>query len=303
MKKILVLLLVLSVAGMASATFDWRGPAYPGTSSTDQSWFTAANWNSGVPTISATPTGVRTYGSNHYATSLTSCPVIANGDARAMEVRVGGSAPTDAGMSYLVMNSGTLKTMNFLMIGPDSPTNGGRAGTVYMHGGVMTLGGATADGLDNGSRTSGHLYVGHGQDGGTINPIGKLFMDGGTIDAGGDFAIGKNYGRGSVYLSGDALIKANTLKMNPLGTGSASLDISGNAQVVINGNITQSIAGANNDLLDWIASSWITANGGDGTVYYNFNSTTNKTTISAVPEPATVCLLGLGALSLIRRKK
>ena len=305
MKKVIVLLVVLCVTSMASATYDWRGPAYttPGT----QDWFTATNWGGtpgGVPAIAATsPTGIRTYGSSNYDTSLTTCPIIANGDARAYEVRVGSASPTAP--AYLVMNSGTLKTTNFLMIGADSTTNNGRAGAVYMHGGTMTLGGATADGLDNGSRTSGHLYVGCGVTGNAaIVPTGFLSMDGGFIDAGGDFAIGKNNTSGQVYLNGDAIIKANDLKMRPdysatMNLASAYMDISGNAMVIINGNKTANIS-------NWVGLNWITANGGDSTVNYQYYTTgqyAGKTVISAVPEPTTICLVGLGALSMLRRKK
>jgi hypothetical protein len=303
MRKLVILFLVLGVTSMASATYDWRGPAYttPGT----QDWFTASNWGGtpgGVPGIAAvTPTGVRTYGSANYDTSLTTCPIIANGDARALEVRVGSASPTAP--AYLVMNSGTLKTTNFLMIGVDSATNGGRSGAVYMHGGTMILGGATADGLDNGSRTSGHLYVGHGT--GQLTPTGFLSMDGGVIDAGGDFAIGKNNTKGQVYLSGDAIIMANELKMRPdysealNNLASAYMDISGLAKVILTGNETVNVG-------TWTGLGWITADGGDSQVQYQYFTTgqyAGKTVIGVIPEPATVCLLGLGGLSLLRRRK
>jgi hypothetical protein len=301
MKRAFVLLVMLGLASMASATHDWRGPAYttPGT----QDWFTASNWGGtpgGVPGIAAvSPTGVRTYGSNNYDTSLTTCPVIAIGDARAFEVRVGSASPTAP--AYLVMNSGTLKTTNFLMIGVDSATNGGRAGAVYMHGGTMILGGATADGLDNGSRTSGHLYVGHGT--GTLTPTGFLSMDGGLIDVGGDFAIGKNNTSGQVYLSGDAIITANELKMRPdysaiNNLASAYMDISGLAKVILTGNETVNVG-------NWAGLGWITADGGESDLqyaYYTSGQYAGKTVIG-VPEPATVCLLGIGALTLLKRKK
>lgn len=45
--------------------------------------------------------GMRTYGSTNYDTSLTNCPIIANGNAVALEVRVGGTGG-NTDMAYLI---------------------------------------------------------------------------------------------------------------------------------------------------------------------------------------------------------
>jgi hypothetical protein len=286
MRTLVLLSLVLSFTGIASATTDWKGPLNGGV---DQDWFNAANWSLGVPDVAlqATQGGIRTYSGGSYANSLTVCPVINSGNATTKEIRIGG-AGNSADMSYMVMNGGTLATQNFLMIGPDSGSI--RSGTLYVHGGTITLGGA-ADGI----RTSGHLFVGHGT-GTTAGIVGKLFMNAGTIDAGADFAIGKNNSQGEVYLSGTATIYANTLKMRPdSASASAYMDISGLAKVIINGDVRTTVQA-------YINSGWITAEAGDGTVYNVFDSVNNKTIISAIPEPATMTLLGLGILGLIRRK-
>jgi len=293
MKKLLVLTALLTISAPVFATTDWRGPAYP--SGGTQDWFTVSNWSLGVPDVAlaATQGGVRTYGSNCYDTSLTTCPIIANWAATTLEVRVGGAnagTPATAVTAYLIMESGSLSTQNFLMIGVDSSSGGGRSGTVIMHGGNMILGGA-ADGV----RTSGHLFVGHGT--GTLsNIVGTLIMDGGTIDAGGDFAIGKNYSKGYAYLSGNATILANNLKMRPDNEAAvAYMDLTGNAKVIINGDRTADVA-------TYIANGWLTGNGNDYDIMYDYNITTPGKTTIFVPEPATICLLGLGIVALIKRK-
>lgn len=293
MKKLFVFITLLAFTLPVFATTDWRGPAYtpPGT----QDWFTASNWSLGVPDValSATQGGVRTYGSNNYDTSLTTCPIIANGAATSMEVRVGGAnagTPATATTAYLIMQSGSLATQNFLMIGPDSGTGGGRSGTVVMHGGNMILGGAS-----NGVRSSGHLYVGFGT-GTYTGIIGTLTMDGGTIDAGGDFAIGKNYAQGYVNLSGSATIIANTLKMRSDNAAAiAHMDLSGSAKVIINGDIRTTVQ-------SYIDNGWLTGNGNDYDIQYDYGVMNPGKTTIFVPEPTTICLLGLGIVSLIRRK-
>jgi hypothetical protein len=291
LKKSFLLLFFLGIASIASAVTTvqdgWLGPSGGGVS---QDWFTGSNWDKGVaPFIQDYPTsgnyGVTTYkgtSGTNYDTDLATCPVITDGDAAAIEIRVGGGLGVTE-IAYLVMESGTLATQNFLGLGIHT-TAGDRSGVFYMHGGDITLGGAA-----NGVRTSGHLYVGN--DTSDSSYFGKLYMDGGTIDVGATFYIANGVGGGEAYLSGDALITANSLSMRPNASNvnTPKLSIADNARVIINGDITGTLSG-------YFANGWITG------ATYDYNITTPGKTTIYVPEPATICLLGLGALSLIRRK-
>jgi hypothetical protein len=313
MRKLFILLVVLGVSSSAFALPNTVVQNLVKTTAqraangaASQDWFTAANWNGavGVPkNDTATQcNGVTLYGSS--ATSwnssgATDSIIIADGDAATGELRVGSTTAASTGIpAALTMNSGTLTIgdaysttayvtggSGFMSVGSDSAAVGstGRNGLFYMNGGdLQALNGQGAVTIGNGNATGANCF-------------GYMWMTDGTIES-LIFRIGRYAGvTGAVYMSGGT-ITTNTFSM---GTGTASLQLSGTGQFKILGDLTGSSSILNAAGTGYITQGWITAMG--GTLHENFSG--GYTTLSVVPEPATICLLGIGALSLTRRKK
>ncbi|OHB57162.1 MAG: hypothetical protein A2Y12_13530 [Planctomycetes bacterium GWF2_42_9] len=85
------------------------------------------------------------------------------------------------------------------------------------------------------------------------------------------------------------------LKMNPAGTNDAVINLAGGV-INIAGNRTAEVTG-------WLSHpGWIIGYDGIGTVEFAYDSTKNVTSIWSVPEPATMGLLAVGLLTVLRRK-
>jgi hypothetical protein len=270
MRKLCVLLLLLCAASGAWASNDWL------TSAATNDWFTSTNWSSGIVPSSTSVTNVRTY-QTHFNT-IVGGPVIADGDATAYQVEVGGDSHATGGVTgTLTINSGSLTITDYFRSGASSTSN--RWGKIYINGDdtVVTVGGP--------------FTVGWGSS--TVDVEGWLYMTGGTVTVNNAFNIANAVGAsGFAYVSGGT-ITANSFAMNVAGgthTGTPLLALSGTGEVIIAGDITGTLAG-------YFANGWITG------ATYDYNITTPGKTTIYVPEPATVCLLGLGALSLLRRKR
>jgi hypothetical protein len=282
MKKLFILFLLLGVAGSAWASNDWL------TSAPNSDWFTATNWSLGHVPIRADVNNVRTYQTHLNTTYL---PIISSGAAEAYQLEVGGDndavSPTKS-RGKVTINGGTLTTGRldglaggYFRCGASSTSN--RWGEIYMNGGTVNVGGTEP------------FTVGWGS--GTLDVRGWLYMTNGTVNVTNQFYIANALGAsGFAYLSGGSTINAADFAMNVVTgthTGTTLLDIIGSAKVVINGDKVTKVQG-------YIDNGWIKSNGVDiGYADVTYDGT--KTTI--IPEPATLCLLGIGALSLLRRRK
>jgi hypothetical protein len=206
----------------------------------------------------------------------TSQPGYAPASCQHLEVG-GGSHATVGGIGTFTMDSGSLLITGHLYSGVTSGSN--RWGAIYMNGGTVNVG--------------SDFVVGMGA--GTLDVHGWLYMIGGTINDTGTFTIsGTANTVGEAYISGGT-INAGNFAMRPIaGSGTAKLDVSGSGKIVITGDKVALIEG-------YIDNGWLYSGGVQQTDYSMVSLVGGNTVIA--PEPATLCLLGLGALSLIRRKK
>jgi hypothetical protein len=272
MKKLFVLMLMLGVASTASASIDWL------TSAASSDWFDAANWSNGVPSLTNL-TNTRTY-QTHANTSF--MPIIQAGQvAEVYQLDIGGERAADGGVPAAVVTvnaGGTLHTGDYLRIGSSSSS---------VRDGDLVLNNATLI-CDN------YMAVGYGT--GTADVTGRLFANGATINVTNEVRFGNAAGTsGEAYLTGGTILTAASISWRPAGTSGTPttlLDII-NSTVILTGDQYQAV-------IDAIDMGYIKSNGVD--LDYGFVNFDGTNTI-ITPEPATLCLLGLGALSLIRRKK
>lgn len=204
-------------------------------------WSLAGNWDNGVPTDSS-QVAIDDVGG--YSV------VIGSGiSAVASAIQMGWASGSVSHMT--IETGGSLMLNNFLTIAQEAGTNA----TVTMTGGVIDV--------------EGNISVGYG---GT----GVLNMTGGNIyigpPAGGkSLRIGVQAGsNGYVNLHG-GIITTTGLTMRENG-GIGMMDIT-TGTLIINGQWSASHS--------YFQNGWVTAYGGAGTLNFNYNAGTNKTTITA----------------------
>ncbi len=282
MKKFFILFLLLGItsSALAAGTTDWWDGVTPppGTTYRDRDWFNPNNWvwsdntlpAPGVPTATSEVKMHRTAAAPYDLTCI-----IAGGAAVASVINIGGVGANAEPYGRLTIDSGSLTVGNGLRIGGSSSSR--RSGQLFVNGGIINA--------------PAYLAVGYGPNTGTSNVSGWLYMIGGTINV-GQFDFSRIAGtNGYADISGGT-INATDLRMKPVGgSGIVLLNLSGSGKIIIDGDKTAAIT-------QYMDDGWI-----NGEVQYDYNiSNPGKTTLF-IPEPATLCLLGIGALSLLRRRK
>jgi len=169
--------------------------------------------------------------------------------------------------AQLDITGGTLDVVNLLSVGTD---DAGVTGYLNISGGAITAGGN----FDIG----GAFYSTGG------NAI--VNMSGGTVDVSADLRVGMNAGTGDLTLTGGT-ISADNLLM----AANGSIAVSGTGMIILNGDETATINGT------YIPSGWLSGIA----EFHIVGPYAGKTVVT--PEPATLALLGIGGLVLLRRKR
>ncbi|MCE5187181.1 MAG: PEP-CTERM sorting domain-containing protein [Planctomycetaceae bacterium] len=278
MKTIAVLMLCTFSVVASAAEMQWFGGAH------DQDWFNTANWG---PEGGPIPTANDKVKLN-YVWANAGPSVNDAGFAGEIFISEDRDLGTIGEQSLTIATGGNLITGGAVYggqvilgySGADSraglPANEGR---LVMDGGTMVIGaGATNPG-------GGHLFVGFGG-------IGHLEVNAGTLTVLNMFGLGWNGGSATVQLNGGSL---ETEGWNFGNASSYTFDITGGAWVQNHFWV--------NEIQALVDAGKITAYGGTGDVVITWDAVNEKTIVTAIPEPATLVLLGMGMLSLLRRKR
>jgi hypothetical protein len=210
----------------------------------------------------------------------------------------------------LNINGGTVTNQGVLAIGAgnggvkNAGWNGNAASAWGATSGVVEINGGT---LNIGS----HLWMARGSantnaPAGVPTSYGSLTINtGGVVNVGGMIGLGTGDAVNQAAGKGVATITVNDGGLLVLSNIHASgtsvfpgsmFYLNGSGQIEFSGNFT----GVMNDLY---IPTYVTGNGILGNAVAAYDSGLNKTFVTAIPEPATLALLGLGVLGLLRKKQ
>ena len=299
--KSAVLSLVLCVALVGSVSAAWTEnwwSTWDGEGA-DNLWSTAGNWNTvpagmaGEGTEIVPPSYNRGVQINGSATIGANGPVV-NSDAGSLEAFYLGTVADSGGSpTFTMTDGGSLTAISTVLFGHNAAAtpvlnidggtltfeknlnNSWGSPTINISGGILNCGGLRLanNGADNGANGS------------TLN------MTGGTINTTYfDLNNGTQTRKIVVDLFGGTINASSTFGMDE----DAHLDIRNDGTLIIAGDRVDLVNG-------FVTSGWITGYDVSSQVSVVLDGT--NTVVTAIPEPTTITLLGLGGLALLRRKR
>jgi hypothetical protein len=319
-----VLFLLASSASANNMNLWWNG------NGDGSSWHDGGNWGGGnTPSGGANSWGdVANIGGLGYAATINST----TGSVAAKELKIAYGASGDGALN--VNSGGSLDLFYHVNLGVDGTSSGGtlniNGGTlstgigsgngnlrVYGNGHVVNLNSGTIN--VNGTSWGGQVTMGYAAsagstttfnvNGGTLNAsaiklgaaagsgTNNFNMKAGEINLGMYFEIAYESNTTSHVQFDGGIITANDLFIRNDDDQFGTMDMTGSAKLILDGDDRANIC-------SWYTDGRLTAYDGIGSLVIDYGVTNaGKTTVTVIPEPATITLLCMGGIALFRRKK
>jgi len=260
-----VTILICGILLLAAGVSDADNNWRKSTSRSDNNWHTPANWSEGLPAAHYCNIG------HDSEQPQGAGPTVSTSDATAGTVRMRSRVVEDPGLTLTITSTGHLTlTTGGLSVGFDTSTYGPKEMTVDVDGGMLTT-----------------TNLGIGEDYGSIaGTKGVVNILGGVVKI--------------TNIESTALNFQN----DPETSRVSELNLDATGLLYWNGDHT---ASGDDKIATYIAANQILGPGGAGAGDVHYELVTGGEydgyTKVYIPEPATVAILGLGSIALLRRRR